>query len=155
MMKFKKILFVFPLLALFLCSWVDRGTIDTYYGSITFIDSSYDVAHLSGRIEYYLMSYGYIGLSDNGSLLNGSPSTIKGVALINGVEYPMQLTSNGGVQIQQEYIYNNMSRTTWVDYDLFPDVLPSSYSFSDLAPILILVIAFMIIPMLVLRSSHT
>ena len=67
MMKYKQILFVFPLLVLLLCSWVDRGTIDTYYGSITYIDSSYDVAHLSGRLKepHYQTTLYYHKTSNN------------------------------------------------------------------------------------------
>lgn len=143
----KKILFLFPLLVLFLCSWVDRDSVDTYYGSISFVSSDYDVQRLSGRVEYYLMDYGHIGLSDNGFLLNASSSTINGVLLINGTEYPIRLLSNGGLQIQQTYYYNTITRTTWVDYNLYSDIVPPSYSFSDLAPIFILFLVFIIIPL--------
>jgi len=145
MMK-KLSLFLLPLILL-LCSWVDRDTIDTYTGSITFQSASYDVTQLSGTIEFYLMDYGHLGLDSSGALLNASSNTIKGVALINGIEYPIQFTSNGGLQIQQDYISNSMWRTTWVNYRLYPEELPSSYDLSDLAPIALLFLVFMFIPL--------
>lgn len=143
----KRILIILPLLVLFMCSWVDPDTIDTYDGSIVFVSSDYDVTRLSGRIEYYLMDYGHLGLSDDGSLLNGSSSTISGVALINGTEYSIRFSSNGGLQIQQYYTYNSITRSTWVDYKLYSDVIPTPFSYSDLAPIFVFFLVFMIIPL--------
>lgn len=148
----KRFILFFPIFVLFLCSWVDPDTIDTYSGTISYRYSQYDVIDLSGSIEYYLMDYVQLGLSDDGTLLNGSPGTLKGTAYIYGSEYPIQLTSNGGLQIQQTYYYNNIERSTWVEYDLYPDVLPSSYSLADLAPVFILFLVFMIIPLMFYRG---
>lgn len=143
----KKIsLFLLPIIFLF-CSWVDRDTIDTYTGTISFQSASYDVTQLSGSIEFYLMDYGHLGLDSSGGLLNASSNTIKGVALINGTEYPIQFLSNGGLQIQQDYFSNTIWRTTWANYRLYPDELPSPYDLSDLAPIALLFLVFMIIPL--------
>lgn len=129
----------------FMCSWVDRSTMDTYYGSIQFVESSYDVTRLSGRIEYYLTDSTNLCLDSSGKLLNGSATTLKGYALINGSEYPIQFLSNGGLQIQQEYLSNTSWRTTWVYYDLTPDIVPSSFDLSEIAPIFILFILFIFI----------
>lgn len=151
----RRFIILLPLLILLMCSWVDRDTIDTYHGSIVFRESSYDVSNLSGDIEYYLMSYANIGLSDDGSLLNGSPNSVKGYALINGVEYPIQIPSNGGLQIQQEYLSNMTYRTTWVSYDLYPDVIPSAFSLSELAPIFVVFLLFLLIPFIIPRGILT
>lgn len=151
----RRFILILPLILLFTCSWVDRDTIDTYYGSIVFLESSYDVSNLSGDIEYYLTSYANIGLSDDGSLLNGSPNVVKGYALINGVQYSIQIPSNGGLQIQQEYLSNMTYRTTWVSYDLYPEVIPSSFSLSDLAPIFVVFLLFILIPFIIPRGILT
>ena len=136
----------------FLCSWVDPQTVDTYSGSISFNSSSYDVTPLFGSIEYFLMSYQNFGLSDSGSLINASPSTVKGSAIIGGVEYPIQFLSNDGLQIQQQYYSNNILRSTWVSYDLYPDVVPSPFDLSDLSSIFILFVLFIIIPLFMIRG---
>lgn len=148
----KRIFIIFPLIILLFCSWVDRDTIDTYTGDITYVYSQYDVTRLSGDIEYFFDDYVHLGLSSAGYLYNASPDTISGVALIGGTEYAIQMTSLGGLQIEQTYITNTYTRTTWVNYNLRPDVLPSSFDLSELAPIFIVFLIFMIIPLMFYRG---
>lgn len=148
----KKLFVIFPLIIFLFCSWVDRDTIDTYTGDITYVSSSYDVTELSGDIEYFFDDYVHLGLSSAGYLYNASPDTISGVALIGGTEYLIQMNSLGGLQIQQTYISNTYTRTTWVDYNLRPDVLPSSFDLSELAPIFVVFLIFMIIPLMFYRG---
>ena len=148
----RRLLFIFPIITLFLCSWVDPTTVDTYSGYCRYVYSQYDVVYLTGELEYYLMDYVPLGLSDDGSLLNVSPNTLKGIALIDGDEYPIQFSSNGGLQIQQTYYTNNIERTTWVQYDLYPDVVPSSFSLSEVAPVCLVFFLFMLIPLIFYRG---
>lgn len=148
----KKLFIIFPLIILLFCSWVDRDTIDTYTGDITYVYSQYDVTRLSGDIEYFFDDYVHLGLSSAGYLYNASPDTISGVALIGGTEYSIQMQSLGGLQIQQSYTSSGYTRTTWVDYYLDPDVLPSSFDLSELAPIFIVFLIFMIIPLMFYRG---
>lgn len=148
----KRIVFIFPILILLLCSWVNPYTIDTYNGDISFADSDYNVTNLSGRITYFFDEYVNLGLLDDGTLYNASSVSISGKALINGQTYNIQMPSLGGFQIQQSYILNNFERTTWVDYDLYPDIAPSNFDLSDLAPIFILFLVFILIPLIFYRG---
>lgn len=135
----KKLLVLIPLIFI-LCSWVDPKTVDVYTGNITFKSSSYDVTRLSGNIEYFFEDTVYLGLDSSGYLYNTSGTTVGGLARINGVEYIIQIPSLGGLQIQQTYISNNYERSTWVNYNLQPDTLPSAWELPELAMVFLVVI---------------
>lgn len=111
-----------------LCSWIDPDTLDVWQGSITFVNSSYDVTHLSGRIEFYLDSYDGLCLTDSGNLYNSSNVALNGSALISGSQYDIRLSSLGELQISQQYTRNGYTYSTWVDYHLAPDdgLIPGS-----------------------------
>lgn len=148
----KRIFIIFPLIILLFCSWVDRDTIDTYTGDITYVYSQYDVTRLSGDIEYFFDDYVHLGLSSAGYLYNASPDSINGVALIGGTQYAIRMNSLSGLEVQQTYYTNNIARSTWVEYNLDPDVLPSSFDLSELAPIFVVFLIFMLIPLIFYRG---
>lgn len=127
-------------LVLTFCSWVDPNTVDVYTGSIQYVSSDYTVTQLSGSIQYFFDDYVHLALDSNGYLYNASEATVSGKALINGTEYNIQMLSLDGFQIQQTYVSNTVTRTTWVDYNLSPDVLPSSWELPELALIFLVVI---------------
>lgn len=135
----KKLLVLIPLIFIF-CSWVDPNTVDVYTGNIYFKSASYDVTQLSGNIEYFFEDTVYLGLDSSGYLYNTSGTSVSGLARINGVEYNIQIPSLGGLQIQQTYYSNNYERTTWVNYNLEPDVLPSAWELPELSLIFLVII---------------
>lgn len=120
MKRFACVLLLILVLCSF-CSWVDPDTLDVWHGSITYVNSSYDVTHLSGTIEFYLDSYDGLCLTDSGNLYNSSNVALNGSALISGVQYDIRLSSLGELQISQQYTRNGYTYSTWVDYHLSPD----------------------------------
>lgn len=148
----KTILFIIPLLFLMLCSFVDPNTIDVYTGDIQFVDSQYSVTRLSGNIEYYLDDYEIIGTDNRGYLFNASDDTVNGHALINGTLYNIRLQARQGFEIEQEYYNNNITRTTWVQYNLTPDIIPSQFQAPDITIMLIFVVIFIAVAFIVMRG---
>lgn len=151
----KKILIFIPLLFLCLCSFVDPNTIDVYTGDIQYVGSQYSVTRLSGNIEYYLDDYEIIGTDDRGYLFNASDDVVNGHALIGGVEYNIRLQARQGFEIEQEYVNNNITRTTWVQYNLTPDIIPSQFQAPDLTIMLIFILVFIAIAFIVMRGILT
>lgn len=148
----KKLLIILPLIFLMFCSFVDPATVDVYEGDIQFVSSTYDVTRLSGNIEYYLDDYTIIGLSSGGHLFNASGDTVNGTAIIGGTEYNIRLQARSGLEIEQVYYNNNVQRTTWVSYNLTPDIIPSQFQAPDITIMLIFVIVFVLVAFLVMRG---
>lgn len=148
----KRLLIILPILFLCLCSFVDADTVDVYTGDISFIDSEYNVTRLSGNIEYYLDDYSYLGLSSGGHLFNASNITLNGTAIISGTEYNIRMQPRSGFEIQQTYITNNMTRTVWVSYNLTPDIIPSSWDVPQLAPVLLVILALIIVCFVIFKG---
>ena len=141
--------FIFPLFLslFFICSWVDPSTVDVYDGFIIFDSSTQSVTELGGSIQFYLSQDIDFGLTDSGTVFNSTSGSVSGRALINGIEYPIQFTSFGGFQIQQTYFQNNTQRNVWVNYNLYMDRLPTSFNLSEFAPVLILFLLFISVPL--------
>lgn len=136
--------FCISIFILTFCSWVDPNTVDVYTGNISFKSSSYDVTRLSGSIKYFFEDTVYLGLDNSGYLYNTSGTTVGGLALINGVEYNIQIPSLGGLQIQQTYNSSGYERSTWVNYNLSPDVIPSAWELPELAIVFIAIIIIIV-----------
>lgn len=148
----KKILLFLPVLFLCLCSFVDPHTVDVYEGDLQYVSSDYDVVRLSGNISYYLDDYSYIGLSSGGHLFNASGDTVNGTGIVNGTEYNIRLQARSGFEIEQTYTINNYTRTTWVQYNLTPDVIPSSWDLPELAPVLLVVLALITVCFVIFKG---
>lgn len=151
----KKILIILPIIFLMFCSFVDPSTIDVYEGNIQFVSSEYDVTRLSGDITYYLDGYNIIGLSSGGHLFNASDDVLNGTAIIGGNEYNIRLQARSGLEIEQKYTINNYTRTTWVQYNLTPDIIPSQFQAPDITIMLIFVVVFILVAFLVMRGILT
>lgn len=143
----KRLIFPLFLSLFFMCSWVDPDTVDVYNGFIVFDSSSQSVTQLGGSIQFYLSNNIDFGLTDSGTVFNSTSGSVSGRALLNGIEYAIQFTSFGELQIQQTYIQNNTQRNIWVNYNLYMDQLPSSFNLSEFAPIMILFLLFTIVPL--------
>ena len=136
----RKILILIPLLFLCLCSFVDSNTIDVYTGTIQHNDSDSNSTRLSGSITYYLDNYDDICVTTGGGLFNGSNGSYNGTALIGGTEYNIRFNARSELQIQQYYYSNNIQRSEWVDYILFPDIIPMEYELPQFSIIIVVVI---------------
>lgn len=143
MRKYFVLLLTLPFIFLSLCSFVDSETIDTHTGIIQFQYSDYGAPQLSGTITYYLDNYEDICLTTGGGLFNGSNGSYYGTAIINGTEYNIRFSPRSELEIQQTFVYNNYSRTEWVHYILYPDVVPTQYELPQL--FLIFVFAVVVI----------
>lgn len=151
----KKIILLIPFLFLFLCSFVDPSTIDVYEGNIQFVSSEYNVTRLSGDITYYLDGYNVVGLSSGGHLFNASDDVLNGTAIIGGNEYNIRLQARSGLEIEQTYTFNNYTRSTWVQYNLTPDIIPSQFQAPDITIMLLFVVVFILVAFLVMRGILT
>lgn len=148
----KKLLIILPLIFLMFCSFVDPATVDVYTGDITYVYSDQSVTRLSGDITYYLDDYTIIGLTSGGHLFNASGDTVNGTAIIDGTEYNIRLEARSGLEIEQTYTLNNYTRTTWVQYNLTPDIIPSQFQVPDITIMLIFVVVFVLVAFLVMRG---
>lgn len=153
MKKYYLIFLFIPLLFISLCSFVDSDTIDVYTGDIQYVSSSNSVTRLSGNITYYLDNYDDICLTTGGGLFNGSNSTYSGTAIISGTEYNIRFNARSELQIQQSYYSNNIERTEWVNYILYPDVVPSEYEFTDLSIIFIFIAVTVVGAVMIMRCD--
>lgn len=153
MKKFYLLFFLIPLLFLSLCSFVDDETIDVYTGDIVFVSSTNSVERLSGDITYYLDNYDDICLTTGGGLFNGSNNAYNGTALIGGVEYNIRFNARSELQIQQAYYSSGYERTEWVNYILYPDVVPSEYEFTDLSIIFIFIAVTVVGAVMIMRCD--
>ena len=132
---------------LMMCSWVDPETVDVYNGQIVYVDTqNLNVTRLSGNIQYWLVDYHGISYDSSGHLFN-STNTIKlGTALINGIEYDVRVNSLGGFQIEQTYYAaNNVQRTSWITYNLTPEVLPTNFNLPEFAIIAMFILVFLLV----------
>lgn len=137
----KRLLLILPIIFLCFSGFVDPHTVDVYTGDIQYVDSEYNVTHLSGDIEYYFDDYTYVGLSSGGHLFNASNITVNGTAIIAGTEYNIRMQPRSGFEIQQTYYNNNVARSVWVSYNLTPDVIPSSWDLPELVPVFLVILA--------------
>lgn len=130
-----------------LCSWVDPDTVDVYSGQIIYNDSNgYNVTLLSGDVQYWLNSYSGLAYDNGGSVLNTEVNVKSGTALIGGNEYNVRFASQGGFQIEQTYYTtNNIARTAYINYALYPDVLPTGFQLPELGIIFIVFLIFVLI----------
>lgn len=152
----KKIYLIFlliPLLFISLCSFVDSDTIDVYTGDIQFVSSSNNVSRLSGNITFYLDNYDDICLTTGGGLFNGSNTTYSGTAIIGGSEYNIRFNPRPELQIQQSYFTNNIERTEWVNYILYPEVVPTEYELTDLSIIFIFIAVTVVGAVMIMRCD--
>lgn len=149
----KFLVFVLCLLCLvpLFCSWIDPNSYDVFSGSLIYVSSAANTSptHLSGDCEYYLDSYDGLALSSSG-FLQSCGSSLSGRVLVGGKEYPCRFSPFGEFEIQQPYYQNNYERTTWVQYHLRSDTLPSSLSSTEilvtfLAVVSVLLLVFLII----------
>lgn len=141
----KKILLILlPFIFLTLCSFVDPDTIDVYTGTIQHNDNDYNSTRLSGTITYYLDNYDDICLTAGGGLFNGSNGSYNGTAIIGGTEYNIRFNARSELQIQQYYYSGNIQRSEWVDYILYPDIIPLEYELPNFSIIIIVVIVLLI-----------
>lgn len=149
----KKILFILlPFIFLTLCSFVDPETIDVYTGTIQHNDSDYNSTRLSGSITYYLDNYEDICLTSGGGLFNGSNGSYNGTAIIGGTEYNIRFNARSELQIQQYYYSNNIQRSEWVDYILYPDIVPMQYELPQLTIIFLLVTALICVCFIIFKG---
>lgn len=134
------------ILCIMLCSWVDPQTVDTYTGTIQYADTQgYAVTQLSGNIDYYLANYYNIGVADSGYLVNADANVKSGRALIGGTEYDVRFNSLGGFAIEQTYTTNGYTRTAWINYNLYPDIVPSDLSVPELGIIMAVILVFLLV----------
>lgn len=149
----KKILLILlPFIFLTLCSFVDPDTIDVYTGRIRYVSSDYGAPQLSGTITYYLDNYEDVCLTSGGGLFNGSNGSYFGTAIINGTEYNIRFSPRSELEIQQTFQYNNYSRTEWVHYILYPDVVPLQFELPQLTIIFILVVALICVCFIIFKG---
>ena len=140
-------------LSLYLCSFVNPSSTDTFSGTIIFNHSDYSVTHLSGDAEFAFPDYSDFALTDSGFLYNLSSSSKSGLMKLNGTTYEVRFTTHGELEVQQTYIYKDSNRTTWVDYHLRPDRLPSDLSFGDILFISLTVITIILAGLLILQKG--
>lgn len=126
-------------LFLSLCSFVDPDTIDVYTGTIRYVSSDYGAPELSGTITYYLDNYEDVCLTSGGGLFNGSNGSYYGTAIIGGTEYNIRFSPRSELEIQQTFTYNNYSRTEWVHYILYPDIVPNQFELPQISIIFCLI----------------
>lgn len=134
------------------CSFVDDDTIDVYTGNVIFQSSSYDVTKLSGSITYYLDNYEDICLTSGGGLFNGSNVSYYGTALIGGTEYNIRFSPRSELQIEQVYYSNSIARSTWVNYMLVPDVIPSPWELPELVPFILVILVMIVLSLIVFKG---
>lgn len=148
----KRLLLLLPIVFLCFCGFVDPHTVDVYTGDIVFADDDTNVTRLSGNIEYYFDDYTYVGLSSGGHLFNASSTTVSGTAMIGGTEYNIRMQPRSGFEIQQTYYSGTATRTVWVSYNLTPDVIPSSWDLPQLAPVLLVALALIIVCFVIFKG---
>lgn len=140
-------LFLCMLSVFMLCSWVDPNTVDVYTGQILYTDvNGYNVTQLSGDVQYWLNSYSGLAYDNGGAVLNTEVNVKSGTALIGGREYNVRFSSQGGFQIEQTYYTtNNITRTAYINYALYPDELPTGFQLPELGIIFIVFLVFVLI----------
>lgn len=135
-------LFVLPVL---LGGWVDPTTADVYSANIVYADTNgYSVTNLSGPVTFYLSSYSGLIYDDKGAMINSQANSKIGFINTGSGVYDCRVTSMGGFQVSQTYYYGSTLRTVWIDYDIYPTVLPTSYSLPEFSMIYLVFVLFII-----------
>lgn len=150
--SFVLILLLF-ILSLYLCSFVNPSSTDTFTGTIIFNQSDYPVVHLSGEAVFVFPDYSDFAITDSGFLYNLSSSTKSGLMEINGTTYEVRFTTHGELEVMQTYISSGYDRSTWVDYHLRADRLPSDLTFGDILFISLTVITILMAGLLILQKG--
>lgn len=133
--RFWPLLISLLILPFWLCSWVDQSSSDTFEGTIIFnsVDNNVNVTHLSGSGKFILNDYSTLCNTSSSFLYNYGSSGLVGTMNLNGTDYPIRFQSQSELQVQQSYTQNGQQRTTWVNYHLRADKLPSDLSVSEIA----------------------
>lgn len=144
------VLCILSLVPLF-CSWIDPKSYDVFSGSLIYVSSAVNTnpTHLSGDCEYYLDTYDGLALTSTGFLLSTGGS-YSGRVLVGGNEYPCRFTSFGEFEIQQPYYQNNVERTTWVQYHLRSDTLPSSITPTEILIALLAIASIILLAVVII-----
>lgn len=153
MKKFIVLILLLLILSLYLCSFVNPSSTDTFTGTIIFNQSEYPVVHLSGEAEFAFSDYSDFVLNDSGFLYNLSSSTKSGLMELNGNTYEVRFQSHDELQVRQTYSSSSSTRNTWVDYHLRADRLPSDLSFGDILFISLTVITILMAGLLILQKG--
>lgn len=153
MKKVVPLILLIVILSLYLCSFVNPSSTDTFTGTIIFNESDYPVTQLSGFAYFAFPDYSDFVLNDSGFLYNLSSSTKSGLMELNGNTYEVRFQSHGELQVQQTYTYSSSTRSTWVSYHLRADRLPSALSFGDILFISLTVITIILAGLLILQKG--
>ena len=127
-MKKLYLLLIVPLLSLPFFGFVSSDSYPVYSGTLSYIDTQYSpVVNLNNQsINFWLNDYD-VALSTNNYLVNVSANTLTGTIQIGNNEYNCRITSGSSVfEIYQQYQTSYGSSSTWVDYHLTPDSLPTN-----------------------------
>lgn len=133
-----------------LCSFVNSDQYPVYDVVISWdYDTDYNYNNLSGDAEVFFDSYSAVYESDQMFNYGGSSyssysslESITGLIRKNGTTYDCRFNS-GVFSVYQPYTYNNITRYSWVTYDIHFNEVPVQGHYIEYAPILM--VSFLVI----------